>query len=107
MKSINLIILSGILGLIISCQGRNNSTAGFPLEEITSRLDTSSGFIDVFLRIVSDDETDSSHVYVAKGLYKGKTVGLKFEVVQGITSERTIFSQQDFAYHSVKIYSIG
>jgi hypothetical protein len=75
------------MGLLISLFGCNRNNNKIPinnvqdsikLTDITSR--TEEGFSDVFLTIVSDTKTDTSHIYITKGLYKGRTVGLQFEV---------------------------
>lgn len=74
-------------------------------------MDTSEGFSDIFLKIVSETKTDSSHLYIAKGLFEGKTVGLKFEVKSnipnGITSQGEMNPAHGFTHNAVKIGSIG
>ncbi len=81
------------------------------LEEITSRTDMEEGFQDVFLAIVNDSKTDSTHIYVVKGLYKNEEVGLQIEVESnmenGITPEGEVNSKGGFVHNAVKISSIG
>lgn len=81
------------------------------LEEITSRTNLSEGFSDIFLSIESETKTDSSHIYVAKGLYNGKTVGLQFEVKSkmknGLTPDGQINNGGGFIKDAIKINTIG
>lgn len=84
------ILLIGLLTSMFGCNKSSSNTQtnnvqdSIKLVDIASR--TQEGFSDVFLTIVSDTKTDSSHIYIAKGLYKGKTVGLQFEVKSMIGS---------------------
>ncbi|HUZ59110.1 MAG TPA: hypothetical protein VMU83_10035 [Hanamia sp.] len=78
-----------------SCGGgqqRNQNENSKTLNDITSR-------------------TDTSHIYIGQGLYKNKTVGLKFEVNSnipaGITSNGEINSKSGFVRNAVKFISIG
>ena len=50
------------------------------LEDITSRIDKEEGWNDIFFKITSDTKTDTSHIYVAKGLFCSKIVGLQIEI---------------------------
>jgi len=61
-----------------------NHSDSVKLEDITSRIDQAEGWVDIFLKITSDIKTDTSHIYVAKGLYKNKTVGLQIEINSNI-----------------------
>ena len=56
------------------------------LEEITANIDPEEGWNDIFLRIVYEQELENSFVYIGKGLYNGKTVGLKVEIKKGIVA---------------------
>jgi hypothetical protein len=115
------IILSmGILSFLFGCQNRadkaekEKQTKEIPkAEEITSQLDTASGFNDIFLRIVSEERADSFpdvfHTYVAKGLYKGRVVGLKCkikaELKAGIVDGK--ISKAGFAAKGIQLSTIG
>jgi hypothetical protein len=108
------IFAMGLLSTLFGCGQDNNkkqNTSEIKLEEITSRTDTSEGFSDIFLKITSDVKSDTAHTYVAKGLYKNKTVGLQFEVKSkmpnGITAEGEMNSKDGFIRKAVKIISIG
>ena len=77
------------MGLFTWLMGCKNSDAqkqettnqdNIALPDIASRINVADGFVDVFFKIVSDKKSDSSHVYIAKGLYKGKVVGLEFNI---------------------------
>lgn len=59
------------------------------LEEITSKMKPGSEFIDVCFKIVNEKKTGLTTIYTAKGLYKGKTVGLQFEVNLQIGADKT------------------
>lgn len=114
MKLLTLIFAMGILSTLFGCGQDNNkkqNTNDLKLEEITSRTDTSEGFNDIFSKITSDLKSDTTHTYVAKGLYKNKTVGLQFEVKSnmpnGITAEGEMNSKNGFIRNAVKIISIG
>jgi hypothetical protein len=114
MKSLIIYFVAiGITVLIMSCGQSNNSLKKdtIKLEEITSRTDTSEGFSDIFMKILDDSKTDTSHIYIAKGLYKGQVVGLKIEVksniLNGFTSKGEMIDKDGFTYRAVKINTIG
>ena len=114
MKPITLIFAMGILSTLFGCRQNNNKkqiTSDLKLEEITLRTDTSDGFCDIFLKITSDLKTDTTHIYIAKGIYKNKTVGLQFEVKSampnGISDQGEMNSENGFIQNAVKIISIG
>ena len=79
------------------------------LEEITARLDPEEGWADIFLKITEETKTDSSRIYMAKGLSKGRTVGVRFEVSTkigaGLVDGRP--AQNGFVANAVRIGSIG
>jgi hypothetical protein len=80
------------------------------LEEITSRTDTTEGFSDIYLKIISDQSKDSVHIYLAKGLHNGKTVGIQLEVKSnmpaGLTPEGGM-GENGFIQNPVTFLSIG
>lgn len=84
-KKLTAIILMGLFSPLFGCMngGRNAQTTdsnNTQFEEITARIDPEEGWSDIFLKITEDTKTDTSHIYVAKGLYKNKMVGLRIEV---------------------------
>jgi len=113
MKHFKTIIIMGFFATLFGCGQTNKSGTKeiVKLEEITSKTDTSEGFSDIFLSIQSDTKTDSSHIYVAKGLYNGKTVGIQFEVKSnmknGLTSDGQMNSEGGFIKNAIKTNSIG
>ena len=106
----------GLFSLLFGCKGSNskmqqsNDFDNLVLEEITSRLDQAEGWSDIFLKITSDVKTNTSHIYVAKGLYNGKTVGLQVEVSSNIRAgivNGEIDGKSGFAYNAVQLKSLG
>jgi hypothetical protein len=84
-QQIKTIILMGLFSFLFGCSSISSETPSnkqdsVKLDDITSRINPDEGFYDIFLTIVNDIKTDTTHIYTAKGLYKGKTVGLQFEV---------------------------
>lgn len=108
MNYIKTLLFISLFASFVGCANSKNKES--KLEEITSRSDTSGNFSDVFLKIISDDKKDSTHVYVAKGLFKGKTVGLMFEVKSNMTAGLSADGEMDsggFINRPIKIISIG
>ena len=71
----------GLFSFLFGCKdNKTNAQQTDKLVDITSRLDQAEGWSDIFLTITADTKTDTSHIYIAKGLYKDKTVGLQIEV---------------------------
>ena len=96
---------------LFGCKNNNeDKSANLNLVEITSRLNIEDGWFDIFLKVTEDKKTDSSHIYIAKGLYKNKTVGLQIEVSSkikaGIVNDE-IDSENGFLSNGVKFKSIG
>jgi hypothetical protein len=114
MKLLTQIIVMGLFSTLFGC-GQNNDKKqqvnSVKLADITSRTDTSEGFSDIFLIITSSIKTDTSNIYIGQGLFKGKTVGLKFEINSnlpfGISSDGEINSKGAFVRNGVKFISIG
>ncbi len=72
---------------LYSCDSNHSNPAADDstvFEEITARINPEEGWNDIFLKIVKDQKTDSSHIYTVKGLYKKQTVGLEIEVKSNI-----------------------
>ena len=97
--------------LFASCGNSNTSTqsAQSPsLEKFTN--DKTAAKQQLFLRIVDESQTDSSHVYVAKSVFDQDTVGLKVEVLKNIKpgvngQGRPV--EDGFVKGAIKLSSIG
>jgi hypothetical protein len=88
----------------------NNIQDSVKLADITSRMHPEEGFFDIFLTIVSDIKTDTTHIYIAKGLYKNKTIGIQFEVKSTIGAGLVggqINKECGFVEKGVRVKSIG
>lgn len=110
-KQLTKIILMSIFSFLFGCKNNNeNNSNNSELVEITSRLNIEEGWFDIFLKITEDKKTDSSHIYIAKGLYKNKTVGLQIEVSSkikaGIVNDE-IDGENGFLLNGIKFKSIG
>jgi hypothetical protein len=113
MKYLTTIITVGLFSISFGCGPDDNKQemTDIKFEEITSRTDTSEGFSDIFLTIINEHKNDSSFTYIGKGLYKGRIVGLKFEVASnipyGITDGGQVNSKYGFVSEGIKFISIG
>ncbi|MGS2761839.1 hypothetical protein [Sinomicrobium sp. M5D2P9] len=107
------IILMALFSFLFGCKNINNNAQASNntiFEEIASRIGPKEGFVDIFLKIIEDAKTDTSHIYIAKGLYKNKTVGLQIEVSSEISAgiiEDEIASKNRFILNGVQLKSIG
>ncbi|MEO8148235.1 MAG: hypothetical protein ABI723_11380 [Bacteroidia bacterium] len=113
------IIFMGLLTWLSGCVNNNNNNNNktqqanqdtVKLEDITSRINPDEGFNDIFLKIVNDTKTDTTHIYIAKGLYKNKTVGLQIEVRSKIGAGFTdgqVADNGGFIAKGVRLKSIG
>lgn len=114
-KQLTTIFLVGLLALIFGCKNNDNNTPANnsttrELEEVTSRLDLEEGWRDIFLKIVEDKKTDTSHIYIVKGLFKNKIVGLQIEVSSKIGAgivDGKPDGKVGFVSNAVKLKSIG
>lgn len=106
----------GILSFLFGCQKKQSeakqivTSNGVQLEEISSRMDEKEGWADVYLKIVSEVETDTSRIYIAKGLHKGVQVGLQIEIKSNIGAgivDGSIDGASGFAKNGVCLQSIG
>ena len=76
----------GFFSFLCGCKNGNSKAQQIKqfdnvrLEDITSRIDKEEGWIDVFLKITSEVKTDTSHIYVARGLFGNKIVGVQIEI---------------------------
>ncbi len=80
------------------------------LEDMSSRLDVSEGWVDVFLKMLSEVKTEHSYIYEVQGLYKGKKVGFQLElnahIAAGIIDGRPN-PHGAFVSDAVKLTSLG
>ncbi|MEJ5055626.1 hypothetical protein [Sphingobacterium sp. MYb382] len=114
-KQLTVIILVGLFLVLYGCRNNDsnvhkNNADNIKLEEITSRIDPKEGWTDIFLKITEDTKTDSSHIYIAKGLYKNKTVGLQIEVSSKIGAgivNGELDGEVVFVANAVQLKSIG
>lgn len=106
----------GFFSFLFGCNDKDgkSQTKNFgdqiKLEDITSRIDHEEGWSDIFLKMVETKKTGRSHIYIAKGLYKNKTVGLQFEVNSNIGAgivNGEIDGKSGFVANAVQIKSIG
>jgi hypothetical protein len=110
MKQFKNIIILSLFSLLFGCNKSSNSSP-INLTEISNVAEQEEGFQDVFLKIVSEEKIKDSYVYIAKGLYKSKVVGLKFEIKSklpnGINSDGSLDAKNGFIRNAIKISSIG
>ncbi len=95
LKKALLISLTGFIGFSFAYK-KNKTGADKPslhvlkldenLSEITSKMKAGAEFVDVFFKITDEKKAGTTTTYTAKGLYKGKIVGLQFEVNSQIGS---------------------
>ena len=87
----------------------NRHTSIEELEEITSRIDPEMGFHDLFLKIVEAFREKGRQVYIAKGLYKGRQIGLRCEIALNIPKGfiNGIPAQTSFVVNGVIFRTIG
>ena len=109
-KQITLILLMAFFSFLFGCNNNNQNIQKINLEEIASRIDVEEGWKDIFLKITEDKRTDTSHIYIAKGLYKEEIVGLQIEISSkinaGIIGDK-IDNKNGFVLKGVRFKSIG
>ncbi|KQS48608.1 MAG: hypothetical protein DI588_14850 [Flavobacterium johnsoniae] len=107
------ILLMGLFSFLFGCKNTDKTqqtNTQVKLENITARLDPEEGWQDIFLKITSDIKTDSSHIYIAKGLYFNKTVGVQIEISSEIGAgiiNGELEGDSGFVSNAVKLTSIG
>ncbi len=110
-KQLTTIILMGLFSFLFGCKdNKTNAQQNDKLVDITSRLDQAEGWSDIFLTITADTKTDTSHIYIAKGLYKGKTVGLQIQVNSKIGAgivNGQLDSKSGLVANAVRLQTIG
>lgn len=88
MKAIKSLLATGVIAISVlsSCGNSSTNNKGVKtthsLEKFTN--DKAAQKQQLFLRIVEESQTDSSHVFVAKSVFEQDTVGVKIEVLKGI-----------------------
>ena len=93
-----------ILFGLYSCAQRSKVNS---LIDITSKVDKSSGFIDLTLSIIDKKETDSAFVYFGEGLYKSDTVGIQVSLKKGLKAGivngemKNVFVSNGITFHSI------
>lgn len=105
----------GLFSFLFGCKdngsnAQTNNSDNTQLEDISSRIDHEEGWSDIFLKITEDTKTDTSHIYIAKGLYKNKTVGLQIEVSSKIGAgivDGKPDGKAGFMANAVQLKSIG
>jgi len=104
------ILISAITILGCGQNDKQETPIADQLEEITVKTNLSEGFADVYLKIVKDTPNDSSHIYIARGLFNGKKVGLQFELKSnthaGLTKDGGM-GEGGFISNPIKFSSIG
>lgn len=102
-------ILFGFLILLgfASCEHKSKIESK-NLIDITSKIDKSTGFIDLSLSITDTKENDSTFVYIAKGLYKNDTVGIKISLKKNLKAGIVNGEMKNvFVKNGISINSIG
>ena len=106
----------GIFSFLCSCKNNNINAQdsrkyeNIKLEDITSRFDPEEGWNDIFLKITSETITKTTHIYIAKGLYKDKAVGLQIEINSKISAgivNGQIDNKNGFVTKGIQLKSIG
>ena len=72
----------GILSLFC-CINKNSDSKGVnndTIKLVNMVVDTSEGFCDVSLQIISDSKESNSHIFIVKGLYKKQPIGIQVEI---------------------------
>ncbi|MCA5006367.1 hypothetical protein [Sphingobacterium bovistauri] len=113
MKAIKSILATAlVIGMLTGCgnSGNSNQTAvtGTSLEKFTN--DKTAAKQQLFLRIVDESQTDSSHLYVAKSVFEQDTVGLQIEVLKNIipgVNGQGRPTEEGFVKAAMKFSSIG
>lgn len=101
----------GLLSSLFGCaQTNSQKDKAIELKEIEVKYDEQDGFKDINLTITSEEKTNDRHIYLAKGLYNGKVVGLKFEVLSNMPNgltENGPNPETGFIKNALVIKSIG
>lgn len=112
MKTFQFIFAIGFsLATFASCNNAKdskNETSTDRLENFTNNKDADKQ--QLFLRIVDELQTDSSHIYVAKSVFEQDTVGLQFEVLNAIkpgVNGQGQPTEQGFVKGAIKFSSLG
>jgi len=96
--------------LLIGCGHHNPFTGKVVLEDINARPIADTGYVDIFLKTILTTITDSSYIYIAKGLHHKKFVGLRVEIKNNIGAgiiDDAMNATSGFMENGVRISSIG
>ncbi|TJZ63106.1 hypothetical protein FAZ15_02075 [Sphingobacterium olei] len=113
MKGIYSIVGLGMVALVLtSCNSSSadkQKTSERTLEVFTNDVNATKQ--QFFLRLVDEQQTDSSVIYNAKSVFEDDTVGLQVEILKnieaGVTSDGKIDESKGFVKGSIKLSSIG
>lgn len=114
MKAIKSLLATGVIAISVLSSCGNSSTNDKEvkttpsLEKFTN--DKTAQKQQLFLRIVDESQTDSSHLYVAKSVFEQDTVGLQIEVLKGIkpgVNRQGRPVEDGFVKGAIKLSSIG
>jgi len=97
----------GLFSFIFGCKDKKNSQ---PNHFVEINAGSDEGWNDIFLTIIDDTKSDTSHTYIAKGLYKGTIVGLQITVKSNIEPgiiNGQIDGKSGFISDAVTLKSIG
>jgi len=81
------------------------------LIDVTSKMDKSSGFVDLALTIVDNKQTDSTYEYIAQGLYNSDTVGIEISLKKNLKAGiingemKNVFIRNGIAIKSIGVKS--
>lgn len=107
-KLFKIFLAAFLLCLIISCKYENKDSSN-ELEDITLRIEKEGQFNDIYFNITNEIKTDSTHIYIIKGLYNKRVVGLQIEIKNnigaGISNQEIVGT--GFKFDAVKFKSIG
>ena len=117
MKAIYSIVgISAVALLLTGCNNSSTSSSKGEGEKSERTLEAFTNDVDAakqqfFLRLVDEQQTDSSVIYNAKSVFNDDTVGLKVEILKnieaGITSDGKIDESKGFVKGSIKLSSMG
>ncbi len=98
MKKIAIALLM-VFGFYMCTRNQTNS-----ITNITSKLDKSTGFVDLALSIVDKKETDSTYQYLAQALYDKDTVGIEISLKKNLNQDSI---KKQSLNNCISFHSIG
>lgn len=91
-----------------SSTGDSSTTGGLSLEKLTNYPEADKQHL--FFRLIGEEFTDSSVVYIARSVFAEGTVGLKLEVLKGIqpgVTTENVAVDKGFSEGSLKLSTLG